>query len=303
MSNLITKLKCVTPAIVTPLKRDGSVDEQGLKNVVRYVTKRGMKTLFILGYCGEGRAFDRAQRKRVIEITRETASDDIMIIAGAMADSTDLIVNYCDDAYNAGADMALATPTDFFYLTDEELEGLFIQLNDRIKLPLMIYNCPENHHYISPGIMARLSRLPNIMALKQTSNADQLQEMQMALEPETDFIMLSGNEHIFYPAMCLGVEGFIMGGPGNFSPQECVDLFEDYKKGELESVRSRYFKMNAFWKDLYQSLPYPMAMPQIKAVMEIAGVCERWVHSPVKSVTDDDMKVIEALLKKHNVNV
>jgi len=37
--------------------------------------------------------------------------------------------------------------------------------------------------------------------------------------------------------------------------------------------------------------------------MEIAGVCERWVHSPVKSVTDDDMKVIEALLKKHNVNV
>lgn len=303
MSAITEKLKCVTPALVTPMKRDGAFDEAGMRKLVDYVVKRGMTTVFILGYCGEGRALTRPQRRRVIEVVRETAPADVLVIAGAMADSADMIVEYCDDAAATGADMALATPTDFFFLTDEELEGLFVDLNQRIKLPLMIYNCPENHHYVSPEIMVRLAKLPRIMALKQTSTTHKIQDMQMALDPRDDFIMLSGDENVFFPALCMGVEGFIMGGPGNFSPKACKDMFDGFKKGDAESVRACYMHHATFWKELYQSLPYPMAMPQIKAVMEIAGVCERWVHRPVKPVTDGDMKIVERLLKKYEIEV
>lgn len=303
MSEVTEKLKCVTPALVTPMRKDGGLDEAGMKRLVEYVTKRGMTTLFILGYCGEGRALTRAQRRRVVEVVREAAPAEVFVIAGAMGDSTDMIVEYCDDAHAAGADMALATPTDFFFLTDEELESLFVGLNNRIKLPLMIYNCPENHHYVNPDIMVRLAKLPRIMALKQTSTTHKIQDMQMTLDPKDDFIMLSGDENVFFPALCMGVDGFIMGGPGNFSPAACKAMYDDFKKGEVESVRARYMHHAAFWKDLYQTLPYPMAMPQIKAVMEIAGVCERWVHRPVKSVVDADMKVIEKLLKQYEIEL
>lgn len=302
MSSLTEKLKCVTPALLTPMKRDGGLDEAGMDRLVKYVTGKGMNTLFILGYCGEGRALSRPQRRQVVEMVKAAAPAGTVIIAGAMADSTDAIVEYAEDAKEAGADMVLATPTDFFFLTDEELEGLFVSLNDRLPLPLMIYNCPENHHYVNPDMMARLAKLPRIQALKQTSITHKIQDMQMTLDPKDDFIMLSGDENVFYPALCMGVEGFIMGGPGNFSPAACKAMFDDYRKGETESVRQRYMHHAAFWKELY-GLPYPMAMPQIKAVMEIAGVCERWVHAPVKPVTDADMKRIEALLKKYEIQL
>lgn len=302
MSKLTERLKCVTPALITPMKRDGSLDEKGMENVVKYVTARGMTTLFILGYCGEGRALSGPQRRRVVEIVRAAAPKDTVIVAGAMADSADLIVNYAEDVREAGADMVLATPTDFFFLTDEELENLFTGLDKRLQLPLMIYNCPENHHYVNPEMMARLAKLPRIQALKQTSTTHKIQDMQLALDPADDFVMLSGDENAFFPALCLGVEGFIVGGPGNFSPAACKAMFDDYKKGEVESVHRRYMHHVAFWKELY-GLPYPMAMPQIKAVMEIAGVCERWVHGPVKPVTDADMKAIEALLKRYEIEL
>ncbi len=87
----------------------------------------------------------KEERRRVIELTREEAKD-ALIIAGCLGDSSDIIEEHCEVAYEAGADMVLITPTDFFHLNDEELEGLFVRLNKTVKLPIMIYNCPENQH-------------------------------------------------------------------------------------------------------------------------------------------------------------
>ncbi|NLF28499.1 MAG: dihydrodipicolinate synthase family protein [Clostridiales bacterium] len=300
MNNIVEKLKCVTPAILTPLNKDETIDEMGLRRVVRNVVDAGMKTIFALGYTGEVRAFAKEERRRVIEIVRDEAGADILIVAGALGDSTLLIEEHCEAAYEAGADMVLITPTDFFFLNDTELEELFVRLNDTVKLPIMIYNCPENHHYVTPDMLSRLSKLEKIQALKQSTTTDKIQSILLKVDPKENFIMVSGDEFEFFPAMCLGVEGFIMGGPGNITPGMCVSMLESYKKGDFEAARAEYMRFVAFYEELYNSLPYNV-IAVIKAAMEVLGVCDRQMRHPVRSVSDQDMEKIREMMIRHGI--
>ena len=102
MNAMLEKLKCVTPAILTPLNKDESIDEAGFRRVIRRVLDAGMKTLFILGYTGEVRAFNKEARRRIIEISRDEAGKDVLIIAGALGDSSLLIEEHCEVAREAG---------------------------------------------------------------------------------------------------------------------------------------------------------------------------------------------------------
>lgn len=229
---MLERLKTITPALLTAWNEDGTLDEASYRKLVRRCTDAGMQTLFILGYTGEVRAMKKEERRRVIELTREEAKD-ALIIAGCLGDSSDIIEEHCEVAYEAGADMVLITPTDFFHLNDEELEGLFVRLNKTVKLPIMIYNCPENQHYVNEKILARLAKLDKIQALKQSTTTDKIQKILLALDKKDNFIMVSGDEFEFFPAMCLGVEGFIMGGPGNTRRSGAWRCLEDYRAGPV----------------------------------------------------------------------
>lgn len=296
------RLKCVTPALATPLKKDGSFDPEGMTKLVKYVMSKGMTNIFVLGYAGEVLAFSREERMQIIRTAREAAGPDALLIAGTMDDSTKLILQHMKDAKEAGADVALTTPTDFVHCTDEELEAGFLRLAKEAALPFIIYNCPENQHYIEPAMMNRLLKEEKIVGLKETSNNAKIQQMLLNLEPNPDAIMMSGEEFVFYPAMALGVDAFIMGGPGNILPAQSIEILEDYRAGRHEDARDKYMKMIGFLSELYFDLPYPTMMPQIKAVLEIWGICERWMTHPTAAVSDEHMETIKQLLTKYEIN-
>lgn len=298
---MLERLKTITPALLTAWNEDGTLDEASYRKLVRRCTDAGMQTLFILGYTGEVRAMKKEERRRVIELTREEAKD-ALIIAGCLGDSSDIIEEHCEVAYEAGADMVLITPTDFFHLNDEELEGLFVRLNKTVKIPIMIYNCPENQHYVNEKILARLAKLDKIQALKQSTTTDKIQKILLALDKKDNFIMVSGDEFEFFPAMCLGVEGFIMGGPGNITPKWCLEMLEDYRAGRFEKARESYMRFVAFYDELYTSLPYDV-IAVIKATMELAGVCQRWMKHPTRAVSDADMCKIKEMLERHQIQL
>lgn len=295
------RLKCVTPALATPLTKEGTVDTEGLASLVRYVMEKGMRTIFVLGYAGEVLAFSREERQLIIKTAREAAGPDALLIAGVMDDSTGLVLQHMKDAKAMGADLALTTPPNFVYCTDAELENFFITLADRSPIPYIIYNCPENQHYLEAPLLNKLLRHPNIVGLKETSNVAKIQQLMLRLDKDLNATIMSGEEFVFYPAMALGIDAFIMGGPGNILPARSIEIFEEYRAGKNEQARDHYLNMIGFLSELYYDLPYPTMMPQIKAVLEIWGVCGRWMAAPTASVSDEDMEKIRLLLKKYGI--
>ena len=302
MSVLNEKLNCIMPAMLTPLHQDGSFDDKGMERLVKHLCSKGMKTLVPLGYTGEGRAFTLPVRKEIIRVVKDSAPEGTNVIAGCMGDSVALLLEQIEDAAEAGAEMVLVPPTDFFWLTDWELENLFNELDKYTALPIVIYNCNENHHFINPEIMNRLAQKKNIVGLKQSTDIIPLHEMYDSVGMMEDFTLISGHEFILYPALTLGLRSFIMGAPGNITPKMCMDIKELYLKGEHEKARQLFERFVSFYRELY-AYPYPMCMSQMKGCMEIAGLFGRWMHSPVKAITDEDMKKLEKTLNKYDIEI
>lgn len=295
------RLTCVTPALATPLKKDGSFDSEGMTKLVKYVMSKGMTNIFVLGYAGEVLTFSRKERMQIIKTAREAAGPDALLIAGVMDDSTRLILQHIEDAKENGADVALTTPTNFVHCTESELEACFLCLAKESTLPFIIYNCPENQHYLSPFLLNKLLKEEKVVGLKETSNIAKIQQMLLNLDSDLNAVIMSGEEFVYYPAMTLGVPAFIMGGPGNILPAQSIEIHEDFKAGKYESARDKYMNMIGFLSELYFDLPYPTMMPQIKAVLEIWGICERWMAHPTASVSDEHMENIRALLQKYQL--
>ncbi|MBQ6544348.1 MAG: dihydrodipicolinate synthase family protein [Lachnospiraceae bacterium] len=299
MNAMLERLKTVTPAVLSAWNEDGSFDEASYRALVQRCTDAGMKSLFILGYTGEVKYITREERKVITAVTRDQAPDSL-IVAGCVGPSIDDILMYIADAAEAGADMALVTPTEFFSLRERELESMFVELNEKTKLPIMIYNCPENPHHLSGEMLNRLAKLPNIQALKQSTTTDKIQRIINKMDKDNDFIMVSGDEFEFFPAICLGVEGFIMGAPGNITPGLCLEMFNDYNEGRFEVCREKYLKFADFYDELFFCVDNDV-IAITKATMELAGVCKRWMKHPTASVSDEDMEVIKDVLARHHI--
>ena len=301
MNAMLERLKTVTPAVLSAWNEDGSFDEKSYRALVHRCVEAGMESLFILGYTGEVKYIPREERKKITAATRAEAPD-ALIVAGCVGSCIDDILMYIQDAKDAGADMALVTPTEFFSLRDYELESFFEDLNAKTALPIMIYNCPENPHHCSGEMLNRLAKLPNIQALKQSTTTDKIQRIMNKMDKDLDFIMVSGDEFEFFPAICLGVQGFIMGAPGNITPKLCLEMFNDYNAGKFEECREKYMKFADFYDELFFCVDKDV-IAITKATMELAGTCKRWMKRPTASVTDEELEVIKDVLKRHNITL
>lgn len=301
MDAMLERLKTVTPALLSAWNEDGSFDEASYRALVQRCLDAGMNSLFILGYTGEVKYISREERKVITAVTRDQAPD-ALIVAGCVGASIHEILMYIEDAADAGADMALVTPTEFFSLRDSELESMFVEINGKTKLPIMIYNCPENPHHLSGEMLNRLARLDNIQALKQSTTTDKIQRIMNKMDKDNNFIMVSGDEFEFFPAICLGVEGFIMGAPGNITPGLCLEMFNDYNAGKFEECRTKYLKFADFYDELFFCVDFDV-IAITKATMELAGTCKRWMKHPTASVSDEGMEVIKDVLKRHGITL
>ena len=122
------------------------------------------------------------------------------------------------------------------------------------------------------------------------------------MDKDLDFIMVSGDEFEFFPAICLGVQGFIMGAPGNITPKLCLEMFNDYNAGKFEECREKYLKFADFYDELFFCVDKDV-IAITKATMELVGICKRWMKRPTASVTDDEMEVIKDVLKRHQITL
>ena len=70
-------------ALVTPFRRDLSLDEATLRRLVRRQIEAGINFLVPCGTTGESPTLTRAEHLRVVEITLEEAKGKVPVLAGA----------------------------------------------------------------------------------------------------------------------------------------------------------------------------------------------------------------------------
>src|SRR5487761_490387 len=78
----VHELRGVLPALVTPLTRDGAVDEPAIGRLVEHVLHGGVHGLLALGSTGETASLDEATRRAVLSSVVDAAAGRVPVLCG-----------------------------------------------------------------------------------------------------------------------------------------------------------------------------------------------------------------------------
>ena len=209
------------PALVTPFAA-GRVEEAIFRDFVAWQIAEGSDGLVPCGTTGEAATLSFDEQRRLIEIAVEVAAGKVPIIAGCGSNNTAHAIELTRMAKEVGASAALHVPP---YYNRPNQDGIYAHLAAvaEVGIPIVLYNVPARTITdIAVETMARLAKLPNVVAVKDaTGNLARVSAQREACG--SDFIQLSGNDD-----MAMGFNA--MGGVGcisvtaNVAPRLCADF-------------------------------------------------------------------------------
>ena len=152
---------------ITPADEDGRVDADAVRVLLKRLVAARVGSIGLLGSTGSYPYLTRAERRRTVEAAVDQVGGTAPIMVGIGALRTNEAVHLGQDAKAAGADAVLLAPVSYHPLSDDEVFEHFATVADAVGLPLCIYNNPGATHFtFSDDLIARLSRVPHIAAVK-----------------------------------------------------------------------------------------------------------------------------------------
>ena len=277
------------PALVTPF-RDGVIDEQAFRSLIRFQLKNGCDALVVCGTTGESSVLTDDERSRLFEISAEEARGRVPVIAGAGSNNTRRALTMIRQAEHAGVDGLLLVTPYYNKTTQEGLIAHFQYLADRTDLPVLLYEVPSRTGVsIAPETMSALSRHPRILGIKEAgTDLDRISKAMLLCEP--DFKFYSGNDSLALPLFAMGGAGLISVA-SNLLPAEFGKLCRDCLAGrfaEAAAIHFRYFElMEALFCEVN---PIP-----VKTALSLMGLCSPELRLPLVPLSEQHLPQ----LKKH----
>ena len=156
------------PAVVTPFDDKDEVNYDVLKQLVGFQAGNNSSGLLLMGSTGEAILLRPDERKKIIDTVLDEARGKIPVMVGVAAMTTRQTIENARYAKEAGADLGLIVQPPYIKPKQSSLYKYFKDVADAVDIPLAIYNNPERCGVnIEPETIARLSRHPNIVAIKE----------------------------------------------------------------------------------------------------------------------------------------
>lgn len=153
---------------LTPLHDhgDGGIDEGAFRTLIGRLADARVQSITVLGSTGSYAYLDRDERRRVVELA-VTEAGEVPVFAGVGATRTRDVLRYAADAQSAGAAGLLVAPVSYQPLTEEEVFGLFVDVDRQSSVPLIVYDNPGTTHFtFSDHLHARIAGLPCVASIK-----------------------------------------------------------------------------------------------------------------------------------------
>ena len=224
-------------AMVTPFRKDLSLDEDALRRLIRRQIAAGINFLAPCGTTGESPTLTQEEHLRVVAITLEEAKGKVPILAGAGGYDTHKVIEMAREIERLGADGILSVTPYYNKPTQEGLYHHYKAIASAISLPIILYNVPPRTSVnIDPATVRRLAEIENIIGVKEASGniAQITQVIQQAPE---EFIVLSGDDSVTLPIVAMGGRG-IISVASNEIPAQMTRLAQLCLSGDFAGARA-----------------------------------------------------------------
>jgi 4-hydroxy-tetrahydrodipicolinate synthase len=271
-----TRFTGVGTALITPFRKDGSLDEPAVKRLVRRQVDAGIHFVSPCGTTGEAPTLSQREKLRINELVVEEVGGRVPVLAGAGGYDTREVIELARDLEKVGVDGILSVTPYYNKPTQEGLYQHFKAIAAGTRLPIMLYNVPGRTGVnMEPRTVARLAEIPNIVAVKEAcGNVVQMSEI-VAATPD-DFLMLSGDDPLTVATMAVGGVG-VVSVASNEAPAEMVQIVEYCEKGDFAAARKlHHWLLPLLQVNFVESNPIPC-----KAAMAAMGLIEESYRLPL----------------------
>ena len=281
------------PAVITPFKNH-EVDYISLEKIISHLIINGSNGLVPCGTTGESPTLSHQEHKKIIEQTIRIVDKQVPIIAGTGSNSTEEAISLTTHAEKVGANAALIVTPYYNKPTQEGLYQHYKAINDKIGIPIIIYNIPGRSVIdMSVETMARLFELKNIIGVKDaTGDLDRVNQQKKMMGRE--FVQLTGNDDNALEFNKRGGVGAIS-VTGNIAPKLCSD-FQKYSLSDKDSEKNEAEKLDKILQPIHNSMFIESNPSPVKYAAKLLGLCEDDVRLPLVKVTIGTKDIIKKSL-------
>lgn len=267
-------------ALVTPFKKDFSIDFEALQRIVNFSIDGGVEYLVVMGTTAENATLTQSEKESVINAVIETNNGRLPLVLGVGGNNTMQIVEELKTRDFTAFEAILSVSPYYNKPTQEGIYQHFKAIAEASPIPVILYNVPgRTSSNMLPSTVVRLANdFSNVVAIKEAAG-DMPQAMQIIKNAPKNFLVISGDDMIALPIVLAGGAGVIsvigQGFPKEFS--EMIRLGLNRKVNE--AFKTQYFLSDCIDMIFEQGNP-----AGIKHIFQSLGIAENTVRLPLVSV-------------------
>lgn len=282
-------------AIVTPFKKDGSIDFNALKKLVNHLVNGKVEYLVVMGTTGESVTLSKEEKQKVIDCVVKENKKRVPLVLGVGGNDTAEIAKQVSKV-DAKAFSAILSVSPYYNKPSQE--GIYQHykvISKASKLPIILYNVPgRTSSNIAWDTTIRLANdFKNIIAIKEASGSIE-QCMRIINNRPKNFLVISGDDNLTLPIIASGGDG-VISVVANAFPKDFSDMVRAAIEDDMAKARKLHYKL----MDITDQLFADGNPGGIKYALSLLKVCDTYVRLPLVEPNEKVKQKLKDLIKKY----
>jgi 4-hydroxy-tetrahydrodipicolinate synthase len=292
--SLRTALKGTGVALVTPFKKDMEVDFDALGRILDFTITTGVDYIVSLGTTGETPTLDTEEKFDIINFTFEKVHGRVPVVIGVGGNNTKEVMENLQSYPLEKAAAVLSTSPYYNKPSQEGIYQHYKNLADASPKPVILYNVPgrTGSNITAATTLKLAAEVENIAGIKEASG-NMVQCMHILKDRPSDFLVVSGDDHLTLPLLACGMDG-VISVAANCFPGDFSNMVRYCLAGDFEAARILHYTCLR-GNDLLFAENNPAG---VKAFLHELGLIENVLRLPLVPLSAGIHQQVKDYLKK-----
>jgi 4-hydroxy-tetrahydrodipicolinate synthase len=269
-------------ALITPFKKDHSVDYDAFKNLIEFNISSGVDYLVVNGTTAESATTTKEEKATLLEVALDVNKGRLPFMYGIGGNNTAEVLQRIGATNFKGIDSLLSVCPYYNKPSQAGVLEHYKAIAAKTPVPVLAYNVPGRTGInMSANTSIRLSEIPNIFGVKEASG-DIVQALEIIKNTPKEFLVISGDDLLAVPTIAIGAVGAISvlsnPYPGKFS--EMIKAALQSRFQQATETLMTFTEINP--------LMYEEGNPVgVKSLLEYLGICSNEVRLPLVKASDN----------------
>jgi len=298
------RLRGIIPATVLPLTSSFQIDEDSLKEYIKWLIRSRIGGLAINVDTGEGSHLYREEKISILKIVKSVIGDSVPLIGGLQANFTSQAVEVAGETKEAGADAVLVFPTSAFCgspLPPEIPYAYHKAIASGAQVPIVLFQLQKDlgGAEYNADCLAKLTEIEGVIAIKEASFDAMkfLNTLRLLRSQPRQISILTGNDSFIFESLVLGADGALIGF-GTLATDLQVEMHELVEKERCKEARQIADRLQSL-ADVIFAPPVRNYRARIKEALVMQGVLKHaFMRPPLTTISKGERDAVREALKK-----